>query len=203
AVAVAEPRLHAVQALRVDIVMGRDAELALEQAMKLRRAQAHGLAERGKAGSAALALFERLLDEPAGAAQLLARRVLRRLEPRVAALARAETRALRRFGQREEAHIVGKRPPARAGRAAIDAGGGDAIDKGAIGGARARGDRRPVLLLVHDAIPLTEILPRHIALLGPPFYPKLTANHRGAVTVTRRATTPSSPSRQWEWGAFS
>src|SRR6185437_8005759 len=132
--------------------------LALEQALHLRAADAERGAELGEAGRAALALVERAIDQPAGTAHLLQRRVARRLLVRTAAQAGAIAGMLGRLGQRKELHVLAQRPPAGAGRAAIDAGGGDGIDESAIGGARARRDGLPALLFAHGRILCTQMM---------------------------------------------
>src|SRR5690242_18591845 len=127
--------------------------MALEKALQIERAELHRLGELGKAGRAGFTLLEGVLDEPAGAAHPLDRRIERREGARAAALAGAVAGTLGRLRQGKELDIAAQWPPARAGGAAIDMRRAHRIDEAAIRLSHPVGHGAPALLFGHSTNP--------------------------------------------------
>src|SRR5262249_37785695 len=145
----AQHGLDPAEAPGVRIVARRYAEVALERALQVERADADLLGEFAEPRRAVLAILERALDETAGEAHPLDGGICRFQLARMAAPAGAVSGALGRLGKLKEFDIVPQRAPAGAGRAAIDMCRAHGINERAISTTRPFLHGVPVLFLGH------------------------------------------------------
>src|SRR5581483_290946 len=124
----AQPALHLAQPDRVGVLARRDADDALEIALEMVRASADSARERRERWMAV-----HVVEVHAGASDLVDPRIGRRSLVGPAAAAGAKPGAPRLFGAVEEGDVLAARPSARAGRPAVDSGGGDGVHERAVG----------------------------------------------------------------------
>jgi hypothetical protein len=123
--ALPESRLQSLQAARVGVLPGRDAQEALERSLQVAGAHTCVRAQGGQG----VRLFKIRFDLPAGAADQFHAGISRGSFARPAATAGTKLGALGGFWQGKENHLISPRPPRRARRAAIDACGAHGKDE--------------------------------------------------------------------------
>ncbi len=123
--------------------------MALERALQMEGADADLFGERAEPRSPVLAVLERPLDQAADETHPLDRRIRRFELTRMAAPACPVSGTLGRLGKLEELDVLPQRPPAGAGRPAVNMRGAHGKDERAIGTARPLLNRVPVLFLGH------------------------------------------------------